>query len=102
MLIGSHLTPPPPSIVGSTGTPTAPVPSASRDAGNEAVDNMGKVEAAAVLVIIYQRYSDDVAKGTLSIRNSGWLLPVDGSPCPHEREIDLETEYRELRRRRLA
>ena len=43
----------------------------SRDAGNEAVDNLGKVEAAAVLAIIYQRYSDDVAKGTLSIRNSG-------------------------------
>ena len=30
MLIGSHLTPPPPSIVGSTGTLTAPVPTTPR------------------------------------------------------------------------
>ena len=73
---------------------------ASRDAGNEAVDNMGKVEAAAVLVIIYQRYSDDVAKGALSRNSGGYFRSM--ARRFHEREIDLETECRELRRRRLA
>ena len=74
---------------------------ASRDAGNKAVDNLGKVGAAGVPATIYQSYSDDVAKGALSIgirvATSGRWLAVF-----HEREIDLETECRELRRRRLA
>jgi hypothetical protein len=46
---------------------------------------MGKVGAAALLAIVYQRYSDDVAKGTLSMRNPGGYFPVDGSPCPRTR-----------------
>ena len=73
---------------------------ASRDAGNKAVDNLGKVGAAGVPATIYQSYSDDVAKGALSRNSGGYFRSM--ARRFHEREIDLETECRELRRRRLA
>ena len=72
----------------------------SRDARNEAADNLGPVGAAAVLAIVYQRYSDDVAAGHNALRDPGGYFRAM-TRLAFERQIDLETEFRELRRKRL-
>jgi hypothetical protein len=57
------------------------------DTRNEAVDNLGKVGAVAVLAIVYQRYSDDVG----SARNSLVTPAASSGSCHGLRSSDRST-----------
>jgi replication initiation protein RepC len=66
-----------------------------------AVENLGKLAVAAVLAVACRRYSDDVASGAGSFRYPGGCFRAMARlavGC----EIDLETEFWKLRRRRLT
>ncbi|MPR08159.1 plasmid replication protein RepC [Microvirga tunisiensis] len=74
---------------------------AHESAWREAVDELGAVKAAVAVLLVVQRYEDDVASGENRIRNPGGYFRAVVRMIK-DRKIDLEVELLAMRRRRMS
>jgi replication initiation protein RepC len=74
---------------------------AHESAWREAVDELGAVKAAVAVILVLQRYEDDVASGENRIRNPGGYFRAMVRIIK-DRKVDLEVELLAMRRRRMS
>jgi replication initiation protein RepC len=74
---------------------------AHESAWREAVDELGAVKAAIAVILVLQRYEDDVASGENRIRNPGGYFRAMVRIIK-DRKVDLEVELLAMRRRRMS